>query len=287
MFQTTVKTVAKKSPVYIMTPTEKWDEAVQYVCAEIAWNQPLANIQAAVDFANKRGIACKATAYERREALQGALLRTGYHIDQKNKVGKLSDLISVLDVELDVEDGKPCVRFKVHAQLERKGSSYTSSECFEWLDGKCHIVAKDLNRDVNVEPLVECAHALDTFVTKVQVAVYDHLEAAILALRLQERVSVLIVRASETTYRIVFDLFVDREWGGACVGATLDAGLSKIDGFDDDACAGIRKVATFTGVAASDVEKFVRLSLKKALETYEYWGADAESERSEMERESA
>lgn len=188
MFQTTVKTVAVKNNFYSLTPTEKWDEAVQYIRSEIAWHSPVARIQAAVDLANKRGMACKTTAYERREALQNALYGTGYHLDRKNRVNALSSLISLADFSLSDEFDTPCVKFKIKAKLGVR-DEYASNETLEWLGADGNVVSADRHLDINPEPLVEASRALDAYMTDVKSEVYRRLENVVFELRLSRQVS--------------------------------------------------------------------------------------------------
>lgn len=188
MFQTTVKTVSVKNNMYCLTPTEKWDEAVRFIRSEIAWNSPVAHIQDAVDLANERGRACKATASERREALQNALYGTGYHLDRKNQVRRLADLIGFSDFSFCEEANTPCVRFKIWAKLE--GSKvYFSGETLEWLNADGTVVSADRHLDINPEPIVEIARALDAYMTEVEEEVYRRLKLVVSELRLSKRVS--------------------------------------------------------------------------------------------------
>lgn len=188
MFQTTVKTVAVKNNMYCLTPTEKWDEAVQYVRSEIAWDSSVACIQSAVDLANRRGIACKATAYERREALQNALFGTGYHLNRRNRVDALSSLISLADVSLSDEFDTPCVKFKIKAKIGVR-QEYVSAETLEWLDADGKVVSADRHLDINPEPLVEATRAIDAYMTDVTSEVYRRLANVVFELRLSRRVS--------------------------------------------------------------------------------------------------
>lgn len=289
MFQQTVKTVRIKSPkLSLATRTRQWREAAEVVKLAAVCGYPLRDFQPFVDDCIAKGVACEATLYERREAISNAVYNTGYHVDRTDKVCLISDLVGLRDVSLGTVDGRPCIRFKVVAQLGY-GTEYLSAETFEWLSESGTPVINGRRLDVHVEPLVEAAYGLDAYMTDVAKVVYSRLEEALPELRLRERVSVLVIQASEAKSRVVFDIFVDGKWGSACVEATLvspESGFSKV-AFGDQALAAISRVASDIAADPSVVRSVVRQMLEHALWHYEYWNDDAERERAEMERDSA
>ena len=285
MLQKTVRKVDIKHPAFIMTPFDKWNEALAYVRAEIAWNNPISSIQAAVDFATKRGIAAKATAYERREALQNVIFGTGLHLDRKNRVKRLSALVSIVEPALSDDGGRPCVRFRIGTTLEN-GKTSTSRETLEWLNANGGIVATDRYHDRHVEPIVETSRALDAYMTDVEAEVYRDFAFAVEELR-HRRVAILIVQASENSLRVVFDLYVDGNLGAACVGARLgSADCARIASFDADAATALKNAAREIGVSPESLSEYVRKRLDSALCNCEYWTRDEEFEQSERERKS-
>lgn len=189
MFQQTVETVRiKNRKTSMATRTLQWVEAAEVVKRAAVCGYPLRDIQSAVDDCIAKGVACKATAYERREAISNAVYDTGYHVDRTDKVCHLYDLVGLRDVSLGTEDGRPCVMFKVFAELGY-GTEYLSAETFEWLSDSDTPVVEGRRLDVHVEPLVEAAYALDAFMTDVAEVVYSRLEGAVPELRLRGRVS--------------------------------------------------------------------------------------------------
>ncbi|OLP54851.1 hypothetical protein BJF92_13660 [Rhizobium rhizosphaerae] len=282
MLQKTVRTVDINNPAFIMTPFDKWAEAVAYVRAEIAWSNPISSIQAAVDFAIKRGIAAKETAYERREALQNIILGTGWHLDRKNRVRRLSALVSIVEPSLSDEGGRPCVRFKIGTTIEG-GKTSLSRETLEWLDADGSVVATGRHLDRNVEAIVESSRALDAYMTDVEAAVYRDLAFAVEELR-HKRVSIVITRASENSLRVVFELYVERKWVSTSVGARLvSADCVRIAALDADADTAIKKAARDIDVSPESLSEYVRKKLDAALCDYEYWNRDEELEQAELE----
>jgi hypothetical protein len=194
---------------------------------------------------------------------------TGYHVDRKNKVARLSDLISLREVSLgDVAD-RPCVKFRVHAKLEN-GMEYLSDETHEFLDANGDIVSVNRHLDTNVAPLIEASRALDAYASDVEREVYRQLPRLVKELMLRKRVSVLVIRASDATSRVVFDLYLDGKWGNACLGAKLTAG-SMIGTFEASAVSAIRDLAKKLATDQAVVHTFVRRSLQNALDNFEYW----------------
>lgn len=280
LLQKTVKTVDINNPGFIMTPVDKWNEAVAYVRAEIAWNNPLSSIQAAVDFAIKWGIAAKETAYERREALQNVILGTGWHLDRKNRIKRPSALVSIVEPSFSDEGGRPCVRFKIGTTIEG-GKTSLSRETLEWLDADGKVAATDRYLERNVEATVESSRALDAYMTDVEAAVYRDLAFAVEELR-HKRVSIVITRASEKSLRVIFELYVERKWGSTSAGARLvSADCARIAALDADAATAIKNAAHDIGVSPESLAEYVRKKLDSALCHYEYWNRDEEHEQVE------
>lgn len=227
-------------------PTKKhthrdWSDTVQDINLIVATDASMSMLQAAVDRCNNIGSSYGATDYERREAIGNAIFGTGYHVDRNNKIARLSDLISLREVSLGDADARPCVNFRVHAKLE-EGEKYLSDKTLELLDA----FASDVEREV-----------------------YRQLSHAVEELKLQKRLSVLVIRASDASSRVVFDLYLDRNWGNACIGATLKDG-SMVGTFEASAVSAIRDVAKTLAIDAAVVARFVRRKLQNALDNFEY-----------------
>ncbi|MFN3506621.1 MAG: hypothetical protein ACK4ZU_04030 [Allorhizobium sp.] len=246
-----------------------WSDTVEEINLIVATDASMSMLQAAVDHCNNIGISYGATDYERREAISNAVFGTGYHVDRSNKIARLSDLISLLELSLGDAEARPCVKFRVHAKLE-EGREYLSDETHEFLDANGDIVSVNRHLDTNVAPLIEASRALDAYASDVEREVYRQLSHAVQELKLQKRVSVLVIRASDTTLRVVFDLYLDRNFGHACLGATVKDG-SMIGTFEASAVSAIRNLAKTLAIDAAVVARFVRRKLQNALDNFEYW----------------
>lgn len=254
-------------------PTKKhtyrnWSDTVQDINLIVATDASMSMLQAAVDRCNNIGSSYGATDYERREAIGNAIFGTGYHVDRNNKIARLSDLISLREVSLGDADARPCVNFRVHAKLE-EGEEYLSDKTLELLDAYGDVVAVNRHLDTDVAPLIEASRALDSFASDVEREVYRQLSHAVEELKLQKRLSVLVIRASDASSRVVFDLYLDRNWGNACIGATLKDG-SMVGTFEASAVSAIRDVAKTLAIDAAVVARFVRRKLQNALDNFEY-----------------
>lgn len=246
-----------------------WSDTVEEIKLLVATDSTMSLFQTAVDHCNNIGISYGATDYERREAISNAVFGTGYHIDRNNKIARLSDVISLREVSLGDADARPCVNFRVHAKLE-EGEEYLSDKTLELLDAYGDVVAVNRHLDTDVAPLIEASRALDAYASDVEREVYRQLSHAVQELKLQKRVSVLVIRASDTTLRVVFDLYLDGNWGSACLGATVKDG-SMIGTFEASAVSAIRDLAKTLAIDAAVVARFVRRILQNALDNFEYW----------------
>lgn len=262
-----------------------WSDTVQDISLIVATDASMSMLQAAVDRCNNIGISYGATDYERREAIGNAVFGTGYHVDRNDKIARLSDLISLREVSPGNPDALPCVKFRVHAKLE-DGMEYLSDETHELLDATGDIVTSNRHLDTDVAPLIEASRALDAYASDVEREVYRQLSHAVEELKLQKRVSVLVIRASDETPRVVFDLYLDGNWGNACIGATLKDG-SMIGTFEASAVNAIRDVAKTLAIDAAIVARFVRRSLQNALDKFECWNFGEDHERHERQGEAA
>lgn len=252
---------------------------------EAACGYPLRDIQAAVDDCVAKGMACEATAYERREALNNAVFRSGYHVDRNDKVGNLWDLVGVHGVSLGREQDRPCVKFSVRATLEG-GAEYLSGETFEWLDTDGVPVTEGRRLDVHVEPLVEAARALGAYMTDITEVVYSRLEGALPELRLRERVQVDVYSASQVSGSVVFAVRVDNHMldrDGLMTAKLMPGREWQVAALPEDVRVRLEEAARATGASLSEVAAAVRDVLSSKLWAYEFWSYDEERERQEGE----
>lgn len=105
---------------------------------------------------------------------------------------------------------------------------------------------------------------------------------------LQDRVSVLVIRASDATREVVFDAYLDGDWfdAYACLGATLTTS-SMIDSFEASAISAIHDLAETLAIDEAVVATHFRRKLQNALDNFEYWNDGEDHGTQERQGEAA